>query len=218
MSSVFIDICHLCHKQAEEGKKFQWCGGCKTVKYCSKDCQREDWPKHKSVCSNLKGDIEHYKVIKDFLNLAAPILVSYCYYHTRIVPKNKRGSHVRCYLLKEDSEYLALLLVIDRTAKSHFNLDEKLLLEIHYFSEDRAFFGVKMYYPVEQGLGYLHLMRKEKPEPFQPFSCDFIRPGTTISFLSKTKEGEDVKIFYLTMTLNGLIFQNPIRPIKRIDE
>lgn len=29
------------------------CGGCKTIRYCSKDCQLQDWPNHKKVCSRL---------------------------------------------------------------------------------------------------------------------------------------------------------------------
>jgi hypothetical protein len=30
------------------------CGECKTVPYCSIDCQKKDYPKHKSFCKTIK--------------------------------------------------------------------------------------------------------------------------------------------------------------------
>ena len=39
----------------------QRCLGCKKVWYCSKDCQRYDWPTHKKLCPNkFKSIIDHY--------------------------------------------------------------------------------------------------------------------------------------------------------------
>jgi MYND finger len=31
------------------------CGNCQIYKYCSKDCQAQDWPEHKKVCRILTG-------------------------------------------------------------------------------------------------------------------------------------------------------------------
>jgi hypothetical protein len=39
--------CAHCHETPEELKL---CAGCKSVKYCSRTCQRADWPSHKLVC------------------------------------------------------------------------------------------------------------------------------------------------------------------------
>ena len=39
--------CQACEVQAEDMKK---CSGCGFYSYCSKDCQRKDWAKHKGIC------------------------------------------------------------------------------------------------------------------------------------------------------------------------
>lgn len=42
-----IYLCYVCEKVSETMK---WCGKCKSVKYCSQECQLSDWPKHKNFC------------------------------------------------------------------------------------------------------------------------------------------------------------------------
>jgi hypothetical protein len=39
--------CALCEDSHEDLKK---CGRCESVRYCSEECQEEDWPEHKRVC------------------------------------------------------------------------------------------------------------------------------------------------------------------------
>ncbi|KAI8935633.1 hypothetical protein NX059_007161 [Plenodomus lindquistii] len=45
------ETCQVCDKQATNK-----CGGCKSTKsatfYCTKDCQKQDWPSHKNVCKD----------------------------------------------------------------------------------------------------------------------------------------------------------------------
>jgi uncharacterized C2H2 Zn-finger protein len=31
------------------------CGRCQAARYCSRECQKQDWPSHKSVCARLSG-------------------------------------------------------------------------------------------------------------------------------------------------------------------
>ena len=43
--------CHKCHKTGERKKdKLSKCAGCHSITYCSKECQREDWPRHSDNC------------------------------------------------------------------------------------------------------------------------------------------------------------------------
>jgi hypothetical protein len=40
--------CRLCGKSSKE--KMPRCSKCRFTFYCSQDCQKKDWPKHKLVC------------------------------------------------------------------------------------------------------------------------------------------------------------------------
>lgn len=42
--------CDNCHVSRFEGVPFYQCGSCRSVSYCSKECQKEGWGKHKEIC------------------------------------------------------------------------------------------------------------------------------------------------------------------------
>ncbi|KAJ9487385.1 hypothetical protein VN97_g5937 [Penicillium thymicola] len=42
--------CQVCGKDDEEGSALRNCSRCHKAKYCSRDCQKADWKKHKKVC------------------------------------------------------------------------------------------------------------------------------------------------------------------------
>ncbi len=44
--------CKITEDQMKAGV-LKVCNGCRAVHYCSKDCQTEDWPKHKSLCRKV---------------------------------------------------------------------------------------------------------------------------------------------------------------------
>jgi hypothetical protein len=46
--------CSKCHKEESENVKLSVCGGCRGVRYCSKECQKMDWPTHKKLCKTMK--------------------------------------------------------------------------------------------------------------------------------------------------------------------
>lgn len=46
--------CSHCSKTPDENGPFQRCGACKVARYCSKDCQKADWEKHKALCKSLR--------------------------------------------------------------------------------------------------------------------------------------------------------------------
>ncbi|KAJ7114325.1 hypothetical protein C8R44DRAFT_227342 [Mycena epipterygia] len=46
--------CTNCHK-IDPDLKLSRCGRCKEAWYCSKECQKKHWPKHKEFCRNVDG-------------------------------------------------------------------------------------------------------------------------------------------------------------------
>ena len=49
-----IPSCSGCGKKAKEvEKKLKTCSRCKVTTYCSRDCQKQDFKKHKKVCAGL---------------------------------------------------------------------------------------------------------------------------------------------------------------------
>jgi hypothetical protein len=48
---VYTNLFHTCEHCMADGREFKKCSGCKKVRYCSRDCQKDDWAKHKSTCS-----------------------------------------------------------------------------------------------------------------------------------------------------------------------
>ena len=53
-----IPRCAKCLKNERklliQEKKLRVCGRCAKVRYCSTECQKNDWPQHKTVCGNVK--------------------------------------------------------------------------------------------------------------------------------------------------------------------
>ena len=49
-----IDSPSACGNCLKEGGQFPRCTGCKYLRYCSKNCQAEDWPSHKQLCRAIQ--------------------------------------------------------------------------------------------------------------------------------------------------------------------
>lgn len=50
--------CAFAGCQKEDGWRYTTklaCGGCRSVRYCDKECQRADWPTHKGMCAGMKA-------------------------------------------------------------------------------------------------------------------------------------------------------------------
>lgn len=47
--------CARCHASEEHlGERLMNCGGCRSVQYCSRDCQSNDWSRHKALCRSIR--------------------------------------------------------------------------------------------------------------------------------------------------------------------
>ena len=51
ISSGSLYKCSNCKSQCYLDKQYQSCGKCRSVYYCSKECQKKDWPAHKPECN-----------------------------------------------------------------------------------------------------------------------------------------------------------------------
>ena len=68
MSQNTLTCCGNCKKKAAiNSPKFNSCGACKQIAYCCKECQKIDWPKHKSTCK-----IQREKPTNSTLSLVTP--------------------------------------------------------------------------------------------------------------------------------------------------
>lgn len=47
---VYNTCCSTCRQTANDGETYLKCGGCEMIFYCSINCQRKDWKKHRDVC------------------------------------------------------------------------------------------------------------------------------------------------------------------------
>ena len=60
-SSISVDICYdseiVCTRCLKKGSltALRHCTGCKSSSYCSKYCQRSDWPSHKQLCKSIQS-------------------------------------------------------------------------------------------------------------------------------------------------------------------
>jgi len=58
----------MCDNDASiDGGLLKTCSSCKAVRYCSKDCQKDEWRDHKRVCLNIKKRIQETKTASEKL-------------------------------------------------------------------------------------------------------------------------------------------------------
>jgi hypothetical protein len=56
VSKIVEPICYVCGKrEAADGSKLLTCAGCKLMKYCSRECQKRDYARHKESCSGQRA-------------------------------------------------------------------------------------------------------------------------------------------------------------------
>lgn len=65
--------CHTCNIT---GVKLSLCSGCKTVRYCSIHCQKQDWSTHKNICRSAAFKSALAEISRDSLFVETIKLVS----------------------------------------------------------------------------------------------------------------------------------------------
>ncbi|KIJ28442.1 hypothetical protein M422DRAFT_270310 [Sphaerobolus stellatus SS14] len=66
------ETCGTCLKPTTTpGERFRRCAECKNAKYCSRECQKKDWPRHRQECNEVDRRIP--KILKNLL--ANPFLL-----------------------------------------------------------------------------------------------------------------------------------------------
>ena len=60
-----LHIQQVCAWCKEQGTCFQKCGRCrdKSMRYCSRECQKKDWPRHKLLCETIREGIRNFCVV-----------------------------------------------------------------------------------------------------------------------------------------------------------
>ena len=61
MTCMFHLMCYWCFLPCEEvcSRKMKYCSGCMFQRYCSPECQRADWHRHKQECGKIKLTWNH---------------------------------------------------------------------------------------------------------------------------------------------------------------
>ena len=79
------------------------CNGCGYVRYCSKDCQRNDWPEHKQYCKEVehcKG-CNHPDLKSNLLHCSACKGAYYCSKDCQVFDWKVLGLKERCAAIKQ---------------------------------------------------------------------------------------------------------------------
>ena len=70
-SNYKVRMCRYCNKrELVDGQRFQACSRCSISYYCSKECQKSDWPVHKLHCSTQQELLDDDGGLKTFRNLS----------------------------------------------------------------------------------------------------------------------------------------------------
>ncbi|KAJ7682295.1 hypothetical protein DFH06DRAFT_1160769 [Mycena polygramma] len=62
-------LCFSCDGPGSTQSPLRKCSRCQIASYCSSECQRADWKRHKLICIDIKGDLEGRDIEKEVLKV-----------------------------------------------------------------------------------------------------------------------------------------------------
>ncbi len=97
------DVCNNCNTTGH----LKYCSRCMSSKYCSKECQRADWGRHKTTCDPATKDIAlivRRDVRYIFDDVGVETFIHLLAEHWAI-----EGNHMTCAMEKKESSYRILI-------------------------------------------------------------------------------------------------------------
>lgn len=149
-----MDHCSFC-KEPKECHILLLCSRCKTDKYCSKECQKKNWPNHKINCSPKtdnsidlvrKNILPLEEISKDIVevrlrsilkneNLCC-LLLAYVY-HLTVILKNPQNDLTLCVIGKNrDNNYVCELMFKPNNGYFDQNRKENVYINLAYMSKN----------------------------------------------------------------------------------
>jgi len=151
--------CRHCLREPFEGEsKFKACKSCSIVVYCSRECQTQDWPRHKSTCqytvSAREADesaLPRGLIFSDFIDIHERSINQACYsaaclHNNGVLEYFDYGAHfIHLYLLRRSDS--------DGNICKAYRIGRVQLLRIDDFDWDKTYMRRK----------YCHQFRRPDP-------------------------------------------------------
>ncbi len=110
--------CTVCQKKPNSGTRLKRCSLCKTVRYCSQECQRADWIKHKNSCAPYSRQ-QRSRIAKTLFKYPLSVTLEMLKKFVALCPdcltwrdKNNRYTFLHCIApSSQDEELIQYILV-----------------------------------------------------------------------------------------------------------
>ena len=219
IDEVFVDpICSNCQMTSlEAGKTLSNCGSCKRIKYCCRTCQREDYPKHKSICKAIVNEkkrlsVERKKIITE--NATTEQL------RTALHQAVNEGDHATIKRILKKKAGCFDINTVDKdgysllhTASSRgFTSVVKVLIKVDGIDVNRVHDrdGISAFYwACENGhIPIINLLLKVPGIEINPIACDGVNGGQASAFWFACLLGRTAVIRRL-LKVKGIDFNRP---------
>ncbi|KAF9553405.1 hypothetical protein CPC08DRAFT_233432 [Agrocybe pediades] len=139
--------CQHCFKSDTDDKQLLACAKCKSSYYCSRDCQKGNWPEHKPLCKIIKESREvleanpgggpsladAYKKITKWIELSRPLL-GFAALHALTLNTTPERIHTHLFCIKLESKFpLDALPKKSREIRRAFRIQDTAVCRINHF-------------------------------------------------------------------------------------